>query len=357
MRIKSKNKRSFTLIELLIAMSLSSFIVMGLMQSYHALMRYIDRSRGMMVTNRRACLLFNQIERDFTTAFIPEIHKKIKSKNPKKPGEKEAPEDKEDKEEQVDPNKQLSSKEQADVDAKKLEVRKKFFLGVIKEGDTVRINKKRYELFKNVTFITTDALQVYGQKKVRIVRVMYELVVDKPKSKGDNICYKLFRRETSDLKNVKMKVDEFELDKQKISSISSHVVAEGLKSMHIEYVTLKQPDKKDGKQVSKENKEPEELRFFTWGDRPETKGVVPQRIELTVVFWSDDLSATQSFQVIIPVLSYPTELEKKGKKDKQGQVSASGGAPVASEASPDLVISGEVKVPGVSNVHGSGGVR
>ena len=65
-----RNKKAFSLLELLIALSLSSFIMMGLLQSYRSLVRYLDRSRELIGVNRRICLLFNQMERDFMTAFI-----------------------------------------------------------------------------------------------------------------------------------------------------------------------------------------------------------------------------------------------------------------------------------------------
>jgi prepilin-type N-terminal cleavage/methylation domain-containing protein len=73
-----KKQKAFTLLEILISMALSSFIIFGFMQSYQNLMKYLERARGMIQTNRKLCLLFHQFERDITSAFIQLPHEEIK---------------------------------------------------------------------------------------------------------------------------------------------------------------------------------------------------------------------------------------------------------------------------------------
>ena len=67
---------AFTLLEVMIALSLSCIVVFGMLQAYRNLMSYLDKVRDILVANRQVCLLFNQMERDFNTAFIPPIYKK-----------------------------------------------------------------------------------------------------------------------------------------------------------------------------------------------------------------------------------------------------------------------------------------
>ena len=327
---RRKNRRpSFTILELLIAMSLSSFVMMGLMQGYHSLVKYIERSREMMITNRRVCLMFNQIERDLMTAFIPEPHEEIipdseKAKHIGKPDKKKE-----------DEKKILSDKEKEKKKKEKLEEKSKFFLGEKDEGEFIKVNNKRYERFKSLTFITTNALQVFGEKRRRFVRVRYELVHDKRKSKDGNLYFDLIRKETMDLKNEKMKIDQWAKDSEQIP-IRQHVVAEGIKGMYLEYVTIKKEEEKTLEKRRK--KEVEEAREFAWGDKDYTKGVVPQRIELLVSFWNSEMTDSQSFQIIIPMLSYPTDREEdedeKKKKQAQGQQGAKPGAPAQPQGAP-----------------------
>ena len=76
------NKRTaFTLLELLIAIALASFIMLGMFKLYQGVVRYTQNVRNMMSVNRKVCLLFNQLERDLTSAYIPTLSKKEKMAN------------------------------------------------------------------------------------------------------------------------------------------------------------------------------------------------------------------------------------------------------------------------------------
>ncbi|MFH0898818.1 MAG: prepilin-type N-terminal cleavage/methylation domain-containing protein [bacterium] len=317
---KRKNKPSFTLLELLVSMSLASFVLTGLMESYHQLVKFMDRGSGIMITNRKVCLFFNQIERDFITAFIPEPQEEIV---PEKEGLAGKAKQEKPKEKPKDRS-MMTPKEKEEEVKKKLEERSKFFLGTSEEGESIKIDGVRYDLFKNATIISTNSLQVYGEKRVRFVRIMYELVKNKEMSKKGTkgeVVYDLIRKETINLKNEKMKVSEFAHDKKE-APIRTHVVAEGLKGVYLRYFSFKKPEKASLEKQRK--KELEEIKTFSWGDKDYTKGIVPQRVELHAVFWSDDLKYSKSFHIIIPILSYPTEVkdedeEAKKKKEQEQQ--------------------------------------
>jgi prepilin-type N-terminal cleavage/methylation domain-containing protein len=204
------NRRSqgFTLIELLIAFALSSFIIFSLMQSYQSLMRYIETSREMMRVNRKACLLFNLFERDVMCAMIPELAKEVTPLKDEKVLEKVRREKQEREQEQED--KQPKTEEQKKKERqKKLEKKATFFKSSIEQSMGVKTPTGRYELLKGLTFITTNCLQVYGQKRVKLVRVKYELLQDKKNSKRDKPVYKLVRKETRELENIKTVPGDF----------------------------------------------------------------------------------------------------------------------------------------------------
>ncbi|MFC1894346.1 type II secretion system protein J [Candidatus Dependentiae bacterium] len=300
-----KKFNGFTLIEVLIALSISTVIVFGMTQLYRNVVGFIDSSRKLMGVNKKVCLLFNQLENDISTAFIPSLHKEEQKKDTqyKKP-----------------------------VQQQKLKDDKSFF-GKIYEDEYIRIDNKKFELFKSINFISTNPLVVYGENRPRIVRIKYFLERDKKKSRDDKNCYNLFRYETYELSNIDFKESEDVKHKEKKYQIKKYLVADYIKSLFVEYVTPK-PQKEDQK---KRNQEPEEIKSFIWNtefikkiedqkekevvqkkkkvDKKEKKYVVPQYLEITIIFWNDELEREHSFSTLIPVWSYPTREKTEKKQD------------------------------------------
>ena len=286
-----KKRRGFSLLELLIALSLSSFVILGLLQSYRSLVRYLEKSKELIGVNRRVCLLFNQLERDFQTAFIPAIASDDESSQDKIDG-------KEAKESQAKDKKEDSAYKKKKID------KKNFFLAEADEsGSFTKIKDKKLMPCKFVTLINTNPLQIYGQRKIRYVRIMYALEKNKEHSSKDKTSYNLIRKESRDIENVKMKVNEFDHEQQKNNPIRSHVIAEDIKALYFEYVGIK-PPKKDDKEKKEDNGE--EIRLFTWGDKDFTQGVVPKYVEVYVDLWDEQLKFSQVFHAILPILSFPT---------------------------------------------------
>lgn len=331
-----KLKQAFTIIELLIAMALSSIVIVGLLQAYNNIMKYIKNVQEIQTANRKVCLLFNQMERDFMTAFIPPIIEKIKSEKEEKPEDK-----KKEDEKKTEPESKESKEKQEE---KKLEQLKKYFIAQNNDtGLAKTLNEKRTYPFKNVSFINTNPLQFYSQKRTRLVRVMYELVLDKKRSKGENFCYNLYRKETNDLENFKVKEDEVGLTtKSKFTQIRKHLIADGIHEFFIQYYYQGKTKSKSGPDGSKINKK----ILDTWGDTKETSGIVPNKVSVYISLWDEQLSKNVSMQAIFPIISFSLIEEKTIDKtttdasstDKQ-QASvtspqtqpepAPGGAPVA----------------------------
>lgn len=300
----------------------------SMMQLYRSAARYLDNTRQAMSVNRKACLVFNQIERDFSTAFIPDAHTEIKPK--KEAGEAENPDKKEadgasETHPEVDPS---ESKEEKEKKAKeKAEKRKTYFVAEIDDRvDPEKVDRKKYDLLKRSTFICTNPLQVFGQQRSRFVRVLYELVRDKTKSTRDVACYNLWRRECEDLSNVKMKEDEFAAPSEKKAAIRSHLVSDNVKFLSIEYVLQEKKKTQEG-----EKGEIIEKRSFTWGDKKENQGIVPKFIEIRIVFWSDALNKDYVFQAMFPIISFPTLIEKEDKKSSENKQMPDAGKDAATQ--------------------------
>lgn len=296
----------FSLLEVLIAMSMSAFILLGLLQSYRSLMKYISRTGAIMSMSRRGCLVLGQMERDFSTAFIPQDQdndgKKLENPSAVSPQ-----------------NERL--KEAPTVEKEKKLKRKTYFFALAEEGGEVKkVDDRKLMPFKSVTFISTNPLQIFGQRKVRFVRVMYELVKNKERSLKGKISYDLVRKESGNIDDAKMKIDEFDYEKQKKSPIRSDVVAEDVKVIYCEYTGIEKT-KKDEKQKTaserdKKKEEDKEVTLSAWGEKEFTQGVVPKYVSVYLELWDDKLQFADNFHAIFPILTFPTpDPEEDKKKD------------------------------------------
>lgn len=308
------SSRAFTIIELLIALFLSSFIMLGMMQAYRNAITSLGAVRAKMAITRKGCLLFNELERDFSSMLVPFLNKEIVPDKDK--DQKSQVSDKKDPDLQASEKKESGDKKTDDSGDKtkqdeQQESLKNSLHVQVYEDESRRIGGKKFTLFKSINFITTHPLQVYGDKRLRLVRVVYELVRNKQKSTRDQVCYNLFRKETTDLMNFKMKEDEEAAAKNKQASIRTYLVTDNVKEMYLELITEKVKEEK-----SKDNKqEIEEVRLFVWGEKDFTVGVVPKSLEMRIVIWDDQLKRTQAFQIFVPVFSYPTEHPKNHAQD------------------------------------------
>jgi type II secretory pathway component PulJ len=303
------------MIEVLIALALSSIIIFGMMQNYNNVMRYLNRVREILNDDRKTCLLFNQIERDFSTAFIPPLLEQIK---PEKEAEK--------KEEKQEGESQKKPEDKEKQESQRREKLKIYFMAQCNDNELPKkLNGQRCYPFKSVSFINTNPLQVYGQKRIRVARVLYELVIDKAHSKGEILSYKLYRKEAEDLENFKAKEDELESTKDRKKVVRTHLVADGIKDMFLQYV-YRAYKKKDDKKTS-EKQEIEELLLDVWGiDKKETYGVIPCSVNLVISFWDEKFTKSMTMQVMLPILSFSL-IKDEEKKEKKGQQKAETNVP------------------------------
>ena len=275
-----KNKKAFTLIEVLIALFISSFIMLGMMQLYRNVQRFLEKTSITMKFNREVYLLFSQMEKDFTTALIPILAK----------------------EEGKDPSKK--EKEQH------------YFIGDVFAGQYKRVKSKRFKLFKGVNFINTNSLFVHDEKVVRLVRVAYALQKNKELSRSDRDVYDLYRKETADLSNDQFKEAGTISKKDKEQPVKIYLIAKNLKHFSIECQGFEKES--DDKKKTTNKKEKKMISTFTWGQNKETKNILPKKVVINISFWDDKFVSDYSFDnvILLPVVPFK---EKKEEKKQVGE--------------------------------------
>lgn len=291
-------RRGFSLIELMIGIALSSFIMLGLVQSYRNASSLLANARTLLVMNRRIALLFNQVERDITTGLMyakPTEYAPEKKKDGKGKG-----------------GYTITKKEKED------EYIASFNLEPFEDGG-YRHRHKKWQLCKKVGVLTTTPLEVYGQQQERLVRVGYELVYDKAASTPQKNSYTLVRRQTNALKNAAFKKKD-EDDR----SIQQHVVAQKVHRFSLQAVYAQKPDEKAG--ATSAPSEP--VRTFSWGQKEETEKsatALPDYLNLHIELWDDDYKKTYSFECMLPFYVRDVYVAPK-KKDRRGPGASKPGA-------------------------------
>ena len=168
----------------MIAMFIASIVMAQLLQGMRHAVTFLRQGRELMAVDRSVSLVFNQMERDLSGAFIPTFEQEIKDDKKKE----------EKKEEQTKDKQAIRGKQK----------RYPTFVTTVQEGALRRPGEKKRELLDKVNFITVNPLQIYGEAKPRLVRVEYALKHNKQQSsQAGKVMYDLVRRETANLPNIK----------------------------------------------------------------------------------------------------------------------------------------------------------
>ncbi len=262
------NRKAFTLLELIMAISFASVIIVGLIQAMRSSTTFLATGRKYMLIDRKVALLFNQLEKDLSCAFIPRLHKDLNNNKDK--------EDKKETKEKKEPIIHFTAT--AQEDAEKVQ------------------GKKRYG-FVDAAWVTTSVLS-FGRKEPRLARVGYSFKKEI-----------LTRRETGKLDNVKF--EEPEDSKKKV--VREIVVCDGVKSLYIEFVVPRKQKNSD--------KELEPLRTYVWGDKDETKNVVPQHAHVYLELWDDEHKRAFAYETMIAIAAFtkPKEMPKPEEGEEQPQ--------------------------------------
>ena len=284
-------KKGFTLIELIIGMAISSGISIVIFTSFYQTQKSSKALYSMISLDSRVSILQNQFEKDISGVFAPNTNE---VKEPEKPmGQK----------------KEQEEKKEAPVSGSKLE---KIFYATNQ-------NKN----LKELTFITSNPLQVYGQSKPRIARVPYLLKEDKQR-KGS---YTLFRRESNKLEYAHKSAVEYE-------------IIDGIKEFKIDYLApIKKdenlPDKEKKEQINtqtpkKEKKAPELKTYNEWKfeDKKQVAQkekqdtfLIPQFVNVKVVLWQDyEQTREESFEFKYFIYAFESQFPKKPTKTTEDKM-------------------------------------
>jgi len=341
---------AFSLIELLIALALSSVIMMGLVHINRNAAHLLKEAQSLLVVNRQVALLYAQLERDVTSSVVyqkPEKYAPAK-KQPKKgeEGKEEAPKEAEKKDKE-----QPKEKEAPSVASLSLEPY---------EDSSYKVGTKKWQQTKKLSLLTTTPLEVYEQEHPRLVRVFYELVYDKKRSTSQKPVYVLYRSQTEELENVFCKEEEDKKDKR----VSRCIIADRIKQFSLEAAYEVRPrDEKGpaGQQAAAPQAssavDPEEMtKVFTWGEEEEkkkSKTVLPDHFVSHIEVW--DLAITRSYSfscllplfVKIPAVDEKKEKEKEKKEEGQKGEAEKGVPEVKSDAKKEAPKSPVAAAPGV----------
>jgi len=285
---------AFMLAELLIALSISSFIIFSMMQSQRTVMRFVDRTSTTMQINRRVTLMFDQMERDISACFIPTL-----SPIQKMPAQGLL--DPRSGNDANDRQKQTAEQPPALAEKKKKKD-KKWFFATADENEVERVDGVKRLLCKEVSCITTNCMQIFGERGVHLVRVRYQLVPRKGET-SQRTSYDLIRFETTDLENVACIPPEEDNDKKKrVHTYRRHIIARHIKHMALQ---CEMPDPRKKKTNQSDQEEQHMIVRFDWGgDDKKTRDVVPQKVTIHVTLWEENTDNTHSFSCMVPVILF-----------------------------------------------------
>jgi prepilin-type N-terminal cleavage/methylation domain-containing protein len=312
------HRPGFSLPELLIALALSSVIMLGLVQASKNAAHLLKEAQNLLVVNRQVALLYNQLERDITGCLVyvkPVAYQPAKEAASKKG---EAVEGKEE-EKPTEASKSASKKQE----------KEKYVPSCILEpyeDGAYRVGTKKWQRTKKLSLITTTPLDVYEQDHERWVRVGYELVYDKKMSTPQKSVYVLYRLQTDVIENAVFKIDE----DAKNQMVSRCVVARNIKQFSLEAVYDKRPAEKKGGEPQNESAEhAEQVKTFTWTEKEEKEKsatVLPDHFAVHIEVWDTPIDRSYSFSCVAPILVKTKGGALKKESEKKEAASPGGAA-------------------------------
>lgn len=346
----NKHAAGFTLIEITIALLISSMLTLLLYQSFSQAQRSARNSSSVLDAVVMMPIVYNQLEKDFSTIFVPErVFKDLEEKSKKKDGSPQAG---------MQAAPQVNG---ADTDKKKKEPFKDIFVGAVKE--------KKLEL---MSFISTHSLALYDTVVPHAVRVVYRLVplIDNP------TLFSLVRQETTKL--------DMPLAKFKEDKVREYDLMRGVKDFKVEFLVPEKEKESDfakaefilskvegtdresdiGKEQKKEKKPktpPKYITLETWaaegaeGDK-KTEYLIPAYINVSGVFVDPITERDYPFEwkFSVPVFDDVALRVKKAQAKKQDKA-AQPGQPKPATAQPGSTQQGGVQTVTLANIVPGGG--
>ena len=258
------------------------------MQSYRNVQRYLKKAQARMNVSKQACLLFNQLERDLNCATLG-------------------------------PFGMSNTSTVTDAHTAPSTQPKNFiaFAATTYEGVALSIKKEKYELFKHLSFVTTNALSIKEEEHVRWVRVVYELTKDKEKSSRTQTFYTLLRHETEDLSNMwaappqeagSFKPIGKQIENSKNMPVRTYVVASNIKECVFSYYFPKE----EGAPSSNQKKEEEQfIKVISTASMKEKPSTLPRFVQTTIMFRDQVLEEDRTYECMLPIITYLLQAGEK----------------------------------------------
>ncbi len=275
-------RSGFILLEIIIAIALGSMIGASLFTSFFQVNNAYKVADRIIDVDMRACTVQNQLERDISGVFVPAVF--IKQKETKTTTKKTV----------IKGDKKTVSTKKEKEKEKKEEPLEKAFYAQNKEGK-----------FSFLSCVTSNPLQVYGEAKPRVARVLYQLVEQAGNLRGPK-SYKLVRQESL---NLNFKVPQKEKDAK------GYELSRNIKSISAEYIVIPQKKEKNAKEGQKKepSKEKSDYKIFKqWGPEQIKKANrnIPHFVNITISFW--DRSKKKAKKFIFKMLIAAQDLSSDG---------------------------------------------
>jgi prepilin-type N-terminal cleavage/methylation domain-containing protein len=321
----SRTFSGFSLIEVMIAIAIASFISLLLFESFGQLNRSVASLDATIDEHTKATLLSWHMTKDIAGSFIPPraIKERTKKDTPEKTDSKDA-QGKEQKPAE-EPEKKESVKPLTHI-----------FYATATDNKNMDI----------LTCVTNNPLHVYwsestGSAKPTITRILYTLKPEAQTKRGMQPSYALWRQETTNLDFAVLKEDDGK-------KIRSYEVVRGVKQLTLTYLSAppppkpadpgaKNPQEKQPEKATQQSKPIQYKTFEFWNK--EQKGqpqnekdkepdpIIPHFVNVTATLWANQQKGEKTFSFVIPIYPDVQYLPQK-KETKPEPPNQPGAAPV-----------------------------
>ncbi len=263
--MKLKNHNGFTLIELIIAIALSTIVSLILYNLLSQSSKTAQNIETLTDLDRKNYVLYRQLYTDLSCAFLPTQLYELEMTTTGTQQAKVAPEQE-----------------------KKFTIEQPFFAQDSKDN------------IGEISFITTNALQNYPDITPNVVRVVYRLLPDKESPP----YFKLFRQQSNDLSTKVLKDNDG-------SQFRMYEIADGIRFFKAKYFDLKK-DRDANKETL--------IEKSAWNSdemEKEKKNLIPEYVELEYEILNDQKKKSAINRLLIKIYGNKQRVEKaKVEPDK-----------------------------------------
>lgn len=260
----------FSLFEFVVSMMISSILLTASLTIYHQISKGALRVQRITTNDTKIMIATNRLSTDlsgisplwFTTEHYEKI-KNLKKSSPTMPIKDQTP--------SSDP-----------LPATKQKIEKNNFL----------FSQNADQNFNILTFVTSNAMQMYGNNDQHFVRVVYKLI---PTQNNEKL-FKLMRKQTSN------PTSSFNVEELKSGSF--YELASNITKINIEYGFIDQPK-------AEREKQPEKKLILGWAnswgasdDMKQTsdyRPILPEIVKLKISFLQDNDRPEISYEAFIPI--------------------------------------------------------